>query len=80
MHLRDGHLAIEQGGRTLDIGRGEAAFVDASGRTLVRLDSAPSFILSDPTPRPDRVDARGVQFLNTQSLGMRTRADLVCTP
>ncbi len=80
VHLRDGHLAIEQGGRTLDIGRGEAAFVDASGRTLVRLDSAPSFILSDPTPRPDRVDARGVQFLNTQSLGMRTRADLVCTP
>jgi len=80
VHLRDGHLAIEQGGRTLDIGRGEAAFVDASGRTLVRLDSAPSFILSDPTPRPDRVDARGVQFLNTQSLGIRTRADLVCTP
>ena len=26
------------------------------------------------------LDARGVQFLNTQSLGMKTRADLVCTP
>ena len=80
VHLRDGHLALETGGRALDIGRGEAAFVDAGGRTLVRLDAPPSFILSDPTPRPDRVDARGVQFLNTQSLGMKTRADLVCTP
>ncbi len=78
--LRDGQLVIERDGRTLDIGRGESAFVDTAGRTLARLDAAPTFILSDPTPRPDRIDARGVQLINTQSLGLRTRADLVCTP
>jgi hypothetical protein len=80
VNLRDGHLAIEAGGRTLDIARGEAVFADASGRTLVRLDAVPSFIQNDATPRPDRVDARGVQLLDMQSLGMRTRAALVCRP
>ena len=39
-----------------------------------------AFILNDPTPRPDRIDARGVQLLDMQSLGLRTRANLVCKP
>jgi hypothetical protein len=80
VNLRDGHLAIEAGGRTLDIARGEAVFADAAGRTLVRLDAVPTFIQNDATPRPDRVDARGVQLLDMQALGMRTRAALVCRP
>ena len=80
VYLRDGHLAAEAGGRTLDIGRGEGLVVDASGRTLVRLDTPPAFLLNDATPRPDRVDARGVQLLDLQALGMRTRANLVCKP
>ena len=80
VYLRDGHLAAEAGGRTLDIGRGEGLVVDASGRTLVRLDTPPAFLLNDTTPRPDRVDARGVQLLDMQALGMRTRANLVCKP
>ena len=80
VYLRDGHLATEAGGRTLDIGRGEGLVVDASGRTLVRLDTPPAFILNDPTPRPDRIDARGVQLLDMQALGLRTRANLVCKP
>lgn len=80
VYLRDGHLAAEAGGRTLDIGRGEGLVVDASGRTLVRLDTPPAFLLNDSTPRPDRVDSRGVQLLDMQALGMRTRANLVCKP
>jgi hypothetical protein len=80
VYLRDGHLATEAGGRTLDIGRGEGLVVDASGRTLVRLDTPPAFMLNDATPRPDRIDSRGVQLLDMQSLGMRARANLVCKP
>lgn len=80
VHLRDGHLAVESGGRALDIGRGESLLVDASGRTLVRLDTVPAFLANDPTPRPDRIDARGGQLLDLQSLGMRARANLVCKP
>jgi hypothetical protein len=78
VHLRDGHLAVEAGGRSLDIGRGESLLVDASGRTLTRLDALPSFLANDTTPRPDRVEGRGQ--LDLSSLGMRARANLVCKP
>ena len=80
VYLRDGHLAAEAGGRTLDIGRGEGMVVDAAGRTLVRLNAPPAFILNDATPRPDRIDARGTQLLDMLSLGLRARVNLTCRP
>ncbi|MBL8377198.1 MAG: FecR domain-containing protein [Burkholderiales bacterium] len=78
--VRDGHLAVESGGQTRDIARGEALFASLAGDRVIRLENVPAFIQGDSTPRPDRVDARGAQLLDLLSLGLRQRANLVCRP
>ncbi|MFN0163294.1 MAG: FecR domain-containing protein [Burkholderiales bacterium] len=78
--VRDGHLAVESGGQSRDIARGETLFASLAGNQMIRLESVPVFIQSDTTPRPGRVDARGAQLLDLLSLGLRTRANLVCRP
>ncbi|MBL8385352.1 MAG: FecR domain-containing protein [Burkholderiales bacterium] len=53
--VRDGHVAVTQGDRTIDLGAGEAAFADAAGGTPVRLEMPPAVLRLDPYPRPDQV-------------------------
>lgn len=78
--LRDGHLAVTAGGRTLDIGRGEVLFAGLDGSSLTRLEQLPLFLRNDPTPRPDQLDNRTTQLLDMLSLGLRMRANLTCSP
>jgi len=54
--VRDGHVTLELGGRSLDLGRGESGRVDFEARALERFATAPLFLELDPVPRPDRFD------------------------
>ncbi len=54
--VADGHVSIEAGGKTLDLGVGEAGYAAPDGTGLARLDRIPAFQEQDPylrTINPD---------------------------
>ena len=52
--VRNGHVALIQGGKILNLGRDEAAF--AGENVLQRFEIAPDFMIHDPYPRPEEFD------------------------
>ena len=79
VNLRDGHLAVSVGDRSLDIGRSEALFADARrAARWSRLDAAVVHHQRFDATRPDKIDSRGARLLDMQALGLRARAPLAC--
>ena len=52
--VRDGHVNVSSAGGSVDMGRGETSFVNATGSLISRPVLTPAFLDADPTPRPDQ--------------------------
>ena len=63
VYVRDGHVTLEQDGRVVDLGGGEAGYVDPSGERVVRLVLPPPFLEFDRYPRPDHLDPRVMHII-----------------
>ena len=72
--VRDGHVALMQGGKVIDIARDESAY--AGKGILQRLRLAPDFIIDDPYPRPDQFDdnvQRIIELISDEVSGLECR-------
>jgi hypothetical protein len=63
VYVRDGHVTLEQDGRVVDLGGGEAGYADPSGQRVVRLVLPPPFLEFDRYPRPDHLDPRVMHII-----------------
>ena len=61
--VRDGHVAVSQGGQAVDLGAGESAYADPAGARPVRLESPPALLRQDPYPRPDRLTPEVIRII-----------------
>jgi hypothetical protein len=73
--VRDGHVNVSTASGSNDIGRGEVVFTN--GTTVVRPDAVPTFLSTDPTPRPDQ-PIRTSQ-LDAPGTGLTVREPQTCT-
>lgn len=55
-HTWEGAVALQAGGRSIDITRGQAGIFNPASDRLALLDKVPPFFVDETAPRPDSVD------------------------
>jgi len=75
--MLDGHVEFAGRAGFIDLGPGEAGYLGEGQDAPVRLQQYPSFLLTDPYPRPDKFDEQTIRLLDVLNPGGGP-GDVIC--
>jgi hypothetical protein len=78
--VRDGHVTLQTGLRSVDLGGGESGFADPNTKQTIRLSRTPTFIAQDPIPHPSQYDPETGKIVDQikEDLGPSGKKDMEC--
>jgi len=74
--MREGHIELADGGRSVDLGPGDSGY-SSEGRAPIRLTITPTFMLFDPLPLPEKFDPNSVRLIDLLNMGGKP-GDAIC--